>query len=260
MILDDEKEKELVSDYRESNKRLILLDYDGTLTPFFDRPEDASPTEDVLKLLEKLAADPKNELVLISGRSRNNIEKWFEINASYVAGHGAWIKEKGKGWEIIEPLRNDWKKEIRPILERYVDRTPGSSIEEKKFSLAWHYRNVDPESRLDRIAELADDLKIIASLNLQILEENHVIEVINAGINKGRAASRWTGKKDWDFILAMGDDWTDEDTFSVLPKTAYTIKVGPRPSQARFSLDSYPFVLWLLKELVERDECRDKNR
>jgi trehalose 6-phosphate synthase/phosphatase len=251
MILDDEKEKELLEDYRKSNQRLILLDYDGTLTPFFDKPEDARPTDEVLDVLGKLASNEKNEVILISGRSRENIEDWFDIDMSFVAGHGVWMKEKGGDWEGIKDLSNDWKSDIRPIFEKYVDITPGSFIEEKDFSLAWHFRAVDSELSLSRPRGLIDELKFIHSMNLQILEVNEVIEVMNAGVDKSTAASRWVEKKNWDFILAMGDDWTDEDTFSVLPQTAYSIKVGPRPSQARFSLDSYPFVLWLLKELVK---------
>lgn len=251
MILDDEKEKELVDDYRKSKERLILLDYDGTLVPFFDRPEDARPNDDVLEVLEKLASDEKNELVLISGRGRENIDDWFKTDINFVAGHGVWMKERGGEWEKAKHLSSDWKREVRPVLEKYVDSTPGSFIEEKDFSLAWHFRMVNPELSLTRPRELVDDLKFIHSRNLQMMDVNEVIEVMSAGVDKSTATSKWLKKKEWDFIMAIGDDWTDEDTFSVLPKTAYTIKVGPRPSQARFNLDSYPFVLWLLKELTK---------
>lgn len=240
----------LVSDYHKSNQRLILLDYDGTLIPFFERPEEAKPSDEILKLFKTLVMDPRNDVVLISGRDKDTLEKWFSINAGYAAEHGAWIKEKGKEWETIEPLRNDWKKDIRPILEVYTDKTPGSFIEEKEFSIAWHYRKVDPELGPGRVRELVDNL-ITADPNLHVLEENKVIEVTNADIDKGRAASRWIAKKEWDFVLAIGDDLTDEDIFGVLPKTAYSIKVGPGPSQAMFNLDSPSSVLLLLKELVE---------
>lgn len=253
MILNDEKEKELIEDYRKSSQRLIFLDYDGTLVSFFDRPEDAKPTHEILDILKKLASDEKNEVVLISGRGRKNIAKWFDIdiNINLVAGHGAWMKEKGGDWEKTKNLNTDWKEEIRPILEKYTDITPGSFIEEKDFSLAWHYRGVSSDLSLSRPRELVDELEFVYSMNLQLLDVNNVVEVMNAGIDKSTVASRFVEKKEWDFIMALGDDWTDEDTFSVLPIKAYSIKVGPRPTQARFSLDSYPFVLWLLKELVE---------
>ncbi len=252
MELTEGKEKELVSNYRESKQRLILLDYDGTLVPFRKRPEDANPDEEILKLLETLATDPKNEVVLTSGRDRDTMEKWFGGGIDCIAEHGALIKEKGKEWEVIASSEEEWKKEIRPILEMHVDKTHGSFIEEKEFSIAWHYRNVNPELGHKRAKELVDNLEIaIDSLNLQVLKENMLIEVQDASVNKGKAALYWTAKKEWDFILAIGDDRTDEDTFSVLPETAYSVKVGPNPSQARFHLDSFPFVLWLLKKLAE---------
>jgi trehalose 6-phosphate synthase/phosphatase len=252
MILDDKKEKELIEDYRKSKKRLIFLDYDGTLIRFFDRPEDAKPTREILDVLEKLGSDEKNEVVLISGRSRKDIDDWFDIDMSFVGGQGAWTKERRGEWKKAKNLNeSDWKSKVRPILEKYVETTPGSLIEEKDFSLAWHFRGVDPEISLKRPRELVEELKFVHSMNLQLLDVNNVIEVMNAGIDKSTAALRWIKKKEWDFILAIGDDWTDENTFSVLPIIAYSIKVGPRPSQARFTLDSPPFVLWLLKELVK---------
>lgn len=240
----------LISDYRDSSQRLLLLDYDGTLTPFFDRPKDAKPEGRILKLLEGLTLDPNNEVVLISGRDKDTLEKWFEISAGFSAEHGAWIKEKGGGWETIEPLSSEWKSGVRQVLKRYVDKTPGSFIEEKEFSLAWHYRTVEPELG-DRMAgELRESLKIPKGHTLQVLGGDRVVEIKNASVNKGRASLRWIRKKRWEFILAIGDDATDEDTFGVLPKSAYSIKVGDGPSKAKFRVDSPSDVLRLLEELV----------
>lgn len=251
MELSDEDEEKLIEDYSKSKNRLILLDYDGTLTPFFDEPEEARPDDELLEFLEKLVGDPKNEVVLVSGRDKYTLEKWFDMDVGCVSGHGVRIKEKGKEWREIESLRSDWKGVIRPILETHVDKTPGSFIEEKDFSIAWHYRKVDPELGSVRAEELIDALKITDSLNLHVLEGNKVIEVIDADISKGRAVLHWIEKKDWDFILAIGDDLEDEDIFGVLPETGYSIKVGPGPTQARFRLDSPPDVLSLLNKLAE---------
>ena len=173
------------------------------------------------------------------------------MNVSLIAEHGTWLKSMGEKWEIIEPLQNDWKEEIRPILQYYADRTTGSLIEEKDFSLVWHYRMVDPELASVRAWELKDSLMhFTANLNLEVLEGNKVIEIKNVGINKGRAVLRWISKEKWDFILALGDDWTDEDLFAVLPKSAYSIKVGLAPSQAKYNLDSVGEVRSLLKEMM----------
>jgi len=248
-----EMTKKLISDYLKSNKRLILLDYDGTLVYFAKKPEKAKPDEKILRLLEALAEAPKNEVVIISGRDKETLEKWFGgLNVGLVAEHGVWIKEKKEEkYEMLEPLRDDWKEEIRSILELYVDRTPGSFIEEKEFSLVWHYRKADPELASMRARELKDALlHLVANLNLGVLEGSKVMEIKSAGINKGMITLHWLSKEKWDFILAIGDDWTDEDIFAVLPEAAYSIKVGLGPSQARFNLDSVTDVRFLLEELT----------
>lgn len=244
--------KELRADYSKSKKRLILLDYDGTLTAFGEKPEKVEPDNQLLGLLKALVSNRRNEVVVISGRDKNVMERWFaSLDIVLISEHGAWLKQKGNSWETIEPLKNDWKEEIKPILELYVDRTPGSFVEEKDFSFVWHYRRVEPELALARARELKSALfHLTANFNLQVLEGNKVIEVKRVGINKGRMALKWLEKKSWDFILAIGDDCTDEDVFAVLPDKAYSFKVGLSPSKAKFNLDSVTEVRLLLKELV----------
>jgi len=251
--LDHEARIKLVSEFQKSNQRLILLDYDGTLIPFSEQLEKAKPSGDVTKLLNKLAKNRKNEVVLISGRDRNTLKKWFgRLKIGLVAEHGALTMEKGKEWEMIETLSNDWKGKVRSILELSVDRTPGSFVEEKEYSLAWHYRKVEQRLGDMRTRELATDLlNLTGNLNLQVLEGSKAVEVKNANVNKGRAALQWISGKPWDFILAIGDDLTDEDIFKVLPATAWSIKVTFGASAAKFNLGSPSQVRALLKEMLE---------
>jgi len=250
--LTSEMQRKLASDFQESDKALLLLDYDGTLVPFAPKPAEAMPGANLLRLLEKLTKNPRTEIVLISGRDKDTLEGWFGgLDVGLVAEHGVWIKEKGGGWETIETLTSEWKEEVYPILESWVDRTPGSFIEEKEFSLVWHYRKANPRLGELRARELMNNLSdITANLNLQVLEGSKVVELKNTDINKGRAALRWTSREKWDFILAIGDDWTDEDTFKALPSTAWSIKVGFGNSAARFSLSSPSKATSLLRKLV----------
>ncbi|MHB9142620.1 MAG: trehalose-phosphatase, partial [Paludibacter sp.] len=128
---------------------------------------------------------------------------------------------------------------------------PGSIIEEKEFGITWHYRNSDQEYALSLVKELMDDLvDFTANIDIQVLQGHKVIEVKQAGINKGDAALHWMARGDFDFVLAIGDDRTDEDLFSVLPPTAYSIRVGLVPSQARYNLHSHKEVLELLERLL----------
>jgi len=244
-------ESRIVKDYKAGVKRLILLDYDGTLVPFTSWPKRAQPDQRVSSLLGRLARNRKNEVVIVSGRDRETLERWLgPLGVGLVAEHGVWVREPKGDWEAMEILKDDWKTQIRPLLELYVDRTPGSFIEEKSFSLAWHYRKADPGWGSTRARELRDDLEnLVANLNIGVLEGSKVIEVKDSGINKGRALSGWLARGPWDFILAIGDDWTDEDMFEALPDTAYSIRVGLSATRARYNVESHEEVRSLLAKL-----------
>ncbi len=250
--LTDEARRRLIEDCRRAEKRLFLFDYDGTLVPFAERPELARPDEELRSILEALAADKKNEVVIISNRDRYTLEEWFgDYRMSLSSEHGVWVKEFGRDWRLVEPVDSGWKAEIHSVLERYVDRTPGSFIEEKDFSLVWHYRTVDPELAAVRAWELKDTLlQLTASFDLEVADGNKIIMVKKAGVDKGRAAVRWAFREGWDFILCAGDDWTDEDMFAVLPEQAYSVRVGLKISRARFNLTSPQEFRVLLKDLI----------
>ncbi len=252
--LDSERKFKLIEDYKKSSNRLLFLSSDGSLIPFKEKPEKAIPNQEILNLIEKIANQPKNEVVIISGRDRKWLEKWFgDKNVNLVAEHGIWIKYKNEKWEIIEPLKNDWKQQIKPLLELYKDRTPGALIEEKDFSLVWHYRQADPELASVRSRELKDLLFHMTSHTphrIGVFEGNKIIEIKSIDINKGRAVAKWISKKKWDFMIAIGDDLTDEDLFNETPPFCYSLKVGNAPSKAKFYTESPRSIKSLLQELA----------
>lgn len=249
--LTEETKDKLLSDYKKSKNRLLYLDYDGTLVKFHKNPQHCKPDDELNRLLDKIIADKNNRLVIISGRDRDTLENWIGgKELTIIAEHGVWIREPGKDWKIIEPLKSDWKEEVRHILEYYVDRTPGTFIEEKTFSLAWHYRRADPDFGNIRAWELKDEiLDLISNRNLELLEGSKVIEIKTAGINKGRAGMKIFNKVKPDFAFSIGDDWTDEFLFEELPDSAYTIKVGLKKTVASFTIDNVEKVRELLKAL-----------
>jgi trehalose 6-phosphate synthase/phosphatase len=244
--------KNLVSDYTKSRRRLLLLDYDGTLVSFKGKPAEAKPDDEIMSLLENLSSNAKNTVVIVSGRDRVTLERWLgNLNVELVAEHGGWIRQKNEGWNSLEPFTGEWKDTIRPILELYSDRTPGSSVEEKDFCLVWHYRRADPELAHLREQELRGTLlNLTENLDVGVFEGNKILEIRKVGINKGRATEFWIVQQNWDFLLAAGDDYTDEEMFSVLPYGAYSIKVGVNISKARFNVDTVNEVRTLLKELA----------
>ncbi|MCC2546400.1 bifunctional alpha,alpha-trehalose-phosphate synthase (UDP-forming)/trehalose-phosphatase [Hymenobacter sp. BT175] len=252
--LDEAARSALVQGYGQAGKRLLFLDYDGTLVGFNRAPQRARPDQELLQLLTDLAADERNRVVVISGRDRQTLAQWLgHLPIDLICEHGAWLRPRGEEWTTIQPLNSLWKREIRPLLELHVDRTAGAFIEEKEFSLAWHYRRVDADLGELRSRELSNHLHFLASnTDLQVLEGNKVVEVKNAGVHKGAATARWVDTYPADFILALGDDRTDEDIFRALPDSAYTIKVGQTVrSLARYHVTDWQAVRVLLRELAD---------
>ncbi|MEM1137350.1 MAG: bifunctional alpha,alpha-trehalose-phosphate synthase (UDP-forming)/trehalose-phosphatase, partial [Bacteroidota bacterium] len=230
----------ITQNYQKADKRLFLLDYDGTLKQFAANQNAVKPYDDLLNLLNKLISDPKNKVVIISGRDKYTLEEWVgHLEIDLVAEHGVWLRKFGKGWATIEPLDQSWKEKIRSILDLYVDRTPGSFIEDKDYSLVWHYRKADIDFGELRARELLSNINyLIANMDLQTMEGNKVIEIKSRAVNKGKAASKWLTEQKYDFVFAIGDDVTDEDTFSALPQDSYTVKVGLTSSVARYNVKS----------------------
>jgi trehalose 6-phosphate synthase/phosphatase len=241
----------LVQQYRSASQRGLLLDYDGTLVPFASDPKYAQPDADLMDLLSVLANDPVNRLVIISGRPRRDLEQWFgRLPVSLVAEHGVWMRRKDAQWQMLKTISADWKERVRPILHLFVDRLPGAMLEEKEYSLAWHFRRADPDQASQRAKELLDDLSgYTRNIDIQVREGNKVIEVRNTGVNKGTAAKEWLAGWNADFLLGIGDDWTDEDMFRALPESAFSVRVGLATTSARYYLSSHAAVRRTLREM-----------
>lgn len=251
--LSQNEELMIISEYNKASERILFLDYDGTLVGFKSHPKLAVPDEELYEMLDKIASVPENKLVLVSGRQKEYFDKWFG-NRNYwlIAEHGVWLKKPSEEWTVTENADTEWKQLIRPLIEFYVDRTPGSFIEEKNYTLAWHYRNSDPELGNVRKIELKTDLTgLIANNNLELLEGNKVLEVKNGGINKGRTAANIISAGSYDFIVGIGDDITDEYLFSELPPYAHSIKVGAANTKAKFTVDTHEDVRRFLKKLTD---------
>ncbi len=245
LILTRKIQNQILYAYKKAKSRMLLLDYDGTLVNFQSKPEDAIPDEELYSILDIMAAKNENEIVIISGRGKGYLEKYFNKNKNItlVAEHGAWLRHPGEEWILTIDSDTRWKTLIRPLLEKYVKYTPGTFIEEKDFSLAWHYRNADHEFSSMNSKELKLQLLgFISNLNIGLMDGDRVIEIKSLENSKGRMASRLVAAKDYDFILAAGDDMTDETMFEKLPENAYSVKIGLGNTSAKYNLyDVYEF-------------------
>ncbi|HKK39094.1 MAG TPA: bifunctional alpha,alpha-trehalose-phosphate synthase (UDP-forming)/trehalose-phosphatase, partial [Cryomorphaceae bacterium] len=248
-----DKETEMLTAYEKAQNRLILLDYDGTLVEFNKDPMACEPGEELRTILRKLGESDQNTVVVISGRKGESLEEWLGgLPLSLVAEHGMWSKDEGGTWERNGGDSNTaWKDEVLDIMNFYVDRTPGSFVEEKSHSLAWHYRKVEKGLGEVRKSELTSHLKhMMNERGFHVLDGDHVVELKPDYTNKGRVAKQFFEKLEPDFTICLGDDTTDEYMFEALPEDSFTIKVGTGSSHARFGLESVKEVKALLDKLV----------
>ncbi|MBN2436888.1 MAG: bifunctional alpha,alpha-trehalose-phosphate synthase (UDP-forming)/trehalose-phosphatase [Spirochaetes bacterium] len=254
ILLKDQEEINFIKAYKSAEKRLIFFDYDGTLVMFNNSPSKAVPDLELKQILTKLTEDPKNIISIVSGRQKEFLEEHFNsFNVNLIANHGLSFKEQNKEWIETEIVHNDWQKEIRPIIQMFTDNTPGSFIEEKTFSLAWHYRRCDPDLSSLRLNDLRETLlDLTRTMNLTIMDGNKVLEVKDSSVNKGKGIqSMLIHHTDVPFVLAVGDDHTDEDMFHILSEKDYSIKIGTGKTEARFHLPDPSSFRALLNKIIE---------
>ncbi|MDD3039169.1 bifunctional alpha,alpha-trehalose-phosphate synthase (UDP-forming)/trehalose-phosphatase [Bacteroides sp.] len=245
---------QIKSKYNEAKQRLFLLDYDGTLAALKPHPEDAQPTPELIALLQQLSSDPTNHVVINSGRDHITLEKWLgSLPISMAAEHGAFYKENGGWHKNIE--KTEWGTGILSILQMFVERTPQSRLEIKETALAWHYRESDAWLGSLRAQQLVSALvSICTRQKLQILQGNKVVEIKSPDYNKGSEVSRLLSDQHYDFILAMGDDTTDDDMFQAVPTNAFTIKIGTVSEAANYNLSAQTDVLFFLQAILSKQK------
>jgi trehalose 6-phosphate synthase/phosphatase len=248
------KEKEeLTEKYRRATNKLVLLDYDGTLVDYERIPDNAKLSEPLADILIKLIDKPHTKVFIISGRGHYDIDKLLDhLPIDIIAEHGAMIKEGGI-WKNQVADNALWKESVIPIMNMITSACPESFIEEKKFSVTWHYRNSDTQLGYAFSRELIHTLgKIVDTHNLKILDGKKVVEVLTNETGKGKAVKKLLEQNNYDFILSIGDDATDEEMFEFFlsNSTALTIKVGKGDTYAKHKLATIDEVVVLLKHLA----------
>jgi trehalose 6-phosphate synthase/phosphatase len=247
-LLNNETAKLMQDHYHSAEKRCFLLDYDGTLSPIQKMPSMAAPTNELFDLLKQLSEDAKNEVMIISGRDAETLEQWLgHLPVGLIAEHGAAVKNRNGEWLEQATMSAEWKDKIRPLMQLFVSRCAGSFIEEKKSTLAWHYRNTHPDLGFGRSRELRNSLlQLTGNTPLQVIDGNKVLEVRLVGVDKGTTALNLVRNLSPDFMLCLGDDTTDEDMFRSLADKAYTVKIGRGNTAAKYTIlaqqDVFPFL------------------
>ncbi|MDR3715323.1 MAG: bifunctional alpha,alpha-trehalose-phosphate synthase (UDP-forming)/trehalose-phosphatase [Puia sp.] len=260
-LLDDRSIVQMRRHYQRASNRCLLLDYDGTLVPFTRNPTEAHPGAALTDLLRRLSSDPKNNIVVISGRDASSLDRWLgALPLTLVAEHGASFKKKNDNWQQLVSVSDLWKEEIRRIMQIFVIRCAGSFVEEKANTIAWHYRNTAPDFGFSRSRELLNNLSsLVQNTTLQVVDGNKVVEVRLSGFDKGITALKIVNEMDPDFVLCIGDDTTDEDMFKALEGEAYTVKVSAGASAAQYSILSQQQVIPFLGILSTPNALTEKE-
>jgi trehalose 6-phosphate synthase/phosphatase len=234
---------------------LLVLDYDGTLVPFAMTPELACPDDEVIALLRDLAARPRTDVHVVSGRPRETLERWLGgLPIGLHAEHGFSSRAPSVGAWVTSPLPpQEWRPAVLELMRAFAARTPGAFIEEKSVGLVWHYRAADPALGAVRARALELELSLLlGDRPARVLPGAKVVEVLDGWIHKGRIVSHLLARAPAGALLvAIGDDRTDEDLFGALPAGAVSIRVGPGPSRAGISLGSVAEVRGLLRAMEE---------
>ena len=236
---------------RARGRLRLLLDYDGTLVPLARSPELAAPDAELLGLLHGLASDGGIDVEVVSGRPSETLDTWFgHLPVVLWAEHGFWRRPAGAAeWQPSATVVPGWLDRIHPILQQFTASTPGSHIEIKSASIAWHYRGADREFGARQAHELRMLLgDALSNQPLEVLEGKKVIEVRLRGISKAIVAS--AGEGAGEAVVAFGDDRTDEDLFRALPPSSVTVAVGQPLASAKYRLADHRSVRQVLRALL----------
>ncbi|MCH9631957.1 MAG: hypothetical protein S4CHLAM6_02790 [Chlamydiae bacterium] len=245
------KEK-LLCKAQESSKRIIILDYDGTLREITSLPTKATPTDEILQLLRNLSSLKNTEVHIVSGRDAKTLQAWLgDLPISLSAEHGFKHKSTDADWQKLREFDMSWAPYVNEVLEKMTEEVPGSFLETKECSLCWHYRLADLDYGEWRAKELYTSLiHDLANLPVEIITGKKVIEIRAQGVSKGQYIQHILDKNTQDhFIMCMGDDRTDLEMYSKLPKDAISIHIGECMGKTTFQLESPAKARELLKEI-----------
>ncbi|XXG40875.1 hypothetical protein AAC387_Pa01g1481 [Persea americana] len=259
----------IVSAYKRTRIRAILLDYDGTLMP--QASMNKSPCSKSIEILNSLCSDENNIVFLVSARSRKTLNEWFSPceKLGIAAEHGCFLRMKHDAeWETCVPVADcSWKQIAEPVMKLYTETTDGSTIEDKETSLVWCYEDSDPDFGSCQAKELLDHLEsVLANEPVSVKSGQNIVEVKPQGVSKGLVAECLLStmrEREMlpDFVLCIGDDRSDEDMFEVIigavsgPSLAPTAEVfactvGRKPSKAKYYLDDTVEIVRLMEGLA----------
>uniref|UniRef100_A0A2C9UFW5 alpha,alpha-trehalose-phosphate synthase (UDP-forming) n=1 Tax=Manihot esculenta TaxID=3983 RepID=A0A2C9UFW5_MANES len=264
----------IVSAYKRTTTRAILLDYDGTLMP--QASIDKSPSPKSIDILNSLCRDKNNMVFLVSARSRKTLTEWFSQceKLGLAAEHGYFRRlTRDAEWETCVPVTDTaWKQIAEPVMHLYTETTDGSTIEDKETAVVWCYEDADPDFGSCQAKELLDHLEsVLANEPVTVKSGQNTVEGVSKGLVAKRLLSTMQEKgMSPDFVLCIGDDRSDEDMFEVITSSmagpsiapraeVFACTVGRKPSKAKYYLDDTAEIVRLMQGLASVSEQTVNN-
>lgn len=239
-------------------RKALFLDYDGTLRGFVNEPSKATPEPYLLQVLGELSRREDLDVHIVSGRKGDFLDQHLgHFGFTLIGEHGYVFKragtKQGDAFELLNPDADlDWMPTVREVFDLYAASTPGTHVEQKRSALVWHYRAADPEFGQWKANELIGHLKeAITNVPAAISHGKKIVEVSSQQISKGMAVERFIHEQNYDAVLCIGDDQTDETMFRHRQMGAVTIKVGPGTTDAEFRLGGIPHVHHMLATIAQ---------
>eukprot|EP00511_Aplanochytrium_stocchinoi_P004281 CAMPEP_0204825472 /NCGR_PEP_ID=MMETSP1346-20131115/3350_1 /ASSEMBLY_ACC=CAM_ASM_000771 /TAXON_ID=215587 /ORGANISM="Aplanochytrium stocchinoi, Strain GSBS06" /LENGTH=965 /DNA_ID=CAMNT_0051953119 /DNA_START=173 /DNA_END=3070 /DNA_ORIENTATION=- len=256
-----------------SNKRLILLDFRGTLLTFEPIPQLNKPSPELISTLESLTKDVRNDVFVLGGVSSEILEDSLGHipNLGFVAEYGYFVRYPGKDqpWQTVRSNINLWwKKDVAYVLEYFSDNTPGSFLEVGESCVTWHFRDTDKDfglapARLLQM-QLEQMLQYQPAQAVLVFEKKYIV-VHSTGIHKGTAIRHImknceNKESPYEIVIALGDDKTDEAMFkqltSLKTNNVWSCSVNMRISNAQYYIDNVGMVLDLLRNIADTPDLQ----
>ena len=240
------------AELRRAAKRVLALDYDGTLAPFREERMKAFPVEGVADCLTSISKAGNTTVVIISGRPVGEIlELIGDVGLTIIGSHG-WEMLTADGNHRLKLPSLEQKRMLQQAEKDVAKLGLEDHAEKKVASVAVHTRGV-PRERAARIETQLMDLWGGGSptREMECRQFNGGVELRSIGIDKGTILLQLlAGEPRATFCVYVGDDETDEDAFGAIRDRGYGVKVGRStvPTRARGWLPDCTAVLEFLRE------------
>ncbi len=247
----------------QTDNLLLLLDYDGTLTPIYEHPSKAHLPSPAARILQELTRQPGIWIALVSGRSLRDLTKMVGLRQlCYVGNHG--LEVKGPKLRYVNPVAQRSRRILNRIakeLTAVLKPIQGAWVENKSLTLSVHSREVRPEEKVlvkngfyEVVRSYQEKGQVRVTTGKEVFEVRPPVRWTKGTVvNWFLARHRALGSDKGILPLYIGDDQTDEDAFETLKGRGITIAVGASNplSLAEYSVRSPEEVQRLLRMILQ---------